>query len=470
MNHLSIRWRLTLWYGIVLGIVLTGFGTAVYLIMGRELLAQQDAALSEELAEIVREVERATSWSGLRAELTRQFARHEGYEFQVATPSGEILFQSGRLGSVALPVQTLPAGFAQESHSLEALGKWRIQSRSAPGPDGRLIVQAAATLEPIETQMERLLAVLCLAGPLALAGAVAGGYLLARAALAPVDRMAAAADEITVSSLHRRLEVPHAGDELGRLGRTLNGMIARIERSFNDIQRFTADAAHELRTPLSVMRTEAEVALRSSRSPTEYRDVLQNMLEEIELLTRHAEQLLFLSRLDAGDVSQPQELLSFARVARDVAEEMRVVAQEKNLTLDLGRLENCAVRGNELQLRRLLLNLLDNAIKYTPAGGRVMVHMERSGESLHTIVEDTGIGISADHLPHVFKRFYRVDPARDQTTGGVGLGLAICQAVSQAHGGELRIESQFGRGTTCTLILPRAPAGADSMRSEPALS
>lgn len=462
MNRLSIRWRLTAWYGVVLLAVLLTFSTAVYFIMRRALIGRLDAAVSEELSEMVREAEHATSWAKLRTELARQFSSHEGYEFQVATVGGEVLFRSRGLGGVSLPAPPLVGVSRHQSYALDGLGAWRVQSRQVIGPERPLLVQAAAALQPVESQMSELLAGLLLAGPLALAAALAGGYALARQALAPVDRMAAAADEITATSLNRRLDVPRANDELGRLARTLNGMIARIQRSFDDIQRFTGDAAHELRTPLSVLRTEAEVALRSPRTPEQYREVLSTMLEEIARMTELAEQLLFLCRLDAGRVHQRREPIAMRQLLRDVADSLSAIAETKGIAMDVRGQEGGFVIGNGPQLRRLVLNLFDNALKYTPWGGRITARTECHAGRVHAIVEDTGIGIAAEHLPRVRERFYRADPSRDHDFEGTGLGLSICQAIAAAHGGELRIESDAGRGTKCSLVMTEFTAAKAS--------
>jgi heavy metal sensor kinase len=292
---------------------------------------------------------------------------------------------------------------------------------------------------------------------LALASALGGGYVLACRALAPVDRMAADADQITANRLDRRLDIPNPNDELGRLGATLNGMIGRLERSFEEIRRFTADAAHELRTPLTVMRNVAEVALRSPRPPEQYCRVLGDMLEEVERLTRLAEQLLFLCREDAGLVPLSATMMRLDDLLREAVEHMGVVAEAKGLTLECPHLAVCPLRGDADRLRRLLFNLLDNAIKFTPPGGMVTVTLERSDSEARVIVEDAGVGIPPEHLPHVFERFYRVDPARNGEVEGTGLGLAIARSVAEAHGGSIEMESTVGVGTRAILTLPAGP-------------
>src|SRR5208282_4654199 len=219
------------------------------------------------------------------------------------------------------------------------------------------------------------------------------------------------------TQLDRRLHEPNPDDELGRLARTLNGMIARLERSFEEVRRFTADAAHELRTPLAILRNEAEVALRIPRESEQYRDCLENMLEEIDHLSRLSEVLLFLFRADAGLGAHTGDVLSLDRIVREVADDIRVVAAEQNQELMVDASSPC--------------NLLDNAIKFTPAGGSIGIRVERQKGQARVIVSDAGIGIAPEHLPRIFDRFYRVDSARSRRTGGNGLGLSICKSIAE---------------------------------------
>jgi heavy metal sensor kinase len=464
MGRLSIRWRLTLWYGAVLAAVLAVFGASVYLMMRHTLLARTGTGMGMESAEVAEEVARSRDRATLGTWLERRFARHPGYDIQVSTPGGEALFRSERIKREGLPKATDPPvdGRPTFENFTGRAGHTRLLSRIVPGPGGPLTLQVAAPLAADDHESGELLTVMLLAGPLALASALGGGYLLARRALAPVDRMAAEAAQITANRLDRRLELPNPDDELGRLGATLNGMISRLERSFEETRRFTADAAHELRTPLAVMRNAAEVALRSPREPEHYRRVLGDVLEEVERLTRLTEQLLFLCREDAGLIPRVMTEVRLDDLARDAASHMGVVAEAKGLTLDRVGLAPCLVRADADQIRRLLFNLLDNAIKFTPAGGTVRVGLERSDRHALLTVADTGAGIPAEHIPHVFERFYRADPARGQEGEGTGLGLAICRSVAEAFGGHLRVESAVGQGTRMTFVMPALAEAADA--------
>ena len=348
MKRLSIRWSLTLWYGLVLTAILVGFSGTVYMLMRHHLLALTDAALVEELADISADVLRCEGPDEFSRELGPRYASHDGYEFQVSTQKGIVLFRSDGLGPRGLPIpvsapRTPPA---RTNLTLVGLGPMRLARRMVSSRAGPLIVQVVVSLAPNERALKELLVVLLLTVPPVVAGALGGGYLLARKALAPVDRMAATAKEITSTRLDRRLNVPNSNDELGRLANTFNDMIARSQRSFDEIRRFTADAAHELRTPLASMRTDAEVALRTPRSPENDERVLESMLEEIDRLTRLVTQLLFLCREDAGLPLGPRLLVRLDEIVLDATNHMQVLAKEKGLVLE------CAELPTMLGIRR----------------------------------------------------------------------------------------------------------------------
>jgi two-component system, OmpR family, heavy metal sensor histidine kinase CusS len=454
MKRLSIRWRLTLWYGVVLSAIIVSSDVSIYFLLRHYLLVLTDAALREEMTELANEVGRAKKLGDLPVELGIRFASHEGYEFQVKTLGGENVFRSDGLDGGGLPLLK-PSSPIPTYETLDAgtVGHSRLASRSARGPTGSFVVQAAVSLAPNDRALRELLGVLLTTGPLALACALGGGYLLARKALAPVDHMAAIAAEITASRLNRRLEATNPDDELGRLAKTLNDMIERLERSFDEVRRFTADAAHELRTPLSMMRTTAEVALRAPRSPEQDGRVLEDLLEEIERLSRLVSQLLFLCREDVGLKTGPRRAVQLDEIVSEVVGHMQVMAQDKAVTLEVDCTRPCVVLGDQDRLRQLLFNLLDNAIKYTSPGGLVSVRDTSSNGRVEIVVADTGVGIPPEHLSHVFDRFYRVDPARG-AEGGTGLGLSICRSITDAHQGRIQIESPVGQGTAVTLSLP----------------
>ncbi len=464
MNELKIRWKLTLWYGCVLAVVLTVFGTVVFVMMRHHLMQRIDQGLHEELADVLSEVGRAKTPESLKEWLNRRFAAHAGFDFQITRPSGERFFFNLRLADKAWP---LPPQDADSSVSvfqtipIEEDNDWRIVHVRVQGPDGPLTVQVGRSLAAYEHELNELLMTFLLAGPLTLLAAISGGYFLACRVLRPVQEMTQAAKTITADRLNARIAVDNPHDELGELGETLNQMIEGLERSFTEMRRFTADAAHELRTPLAIIRSEAEIALRLPRSSEEYRDVLENLLEDTNRLTILANQLLFLSRQDARIGSQATQSVCLDVLLLDVVDNMRVMAHEKDMTLELSHNPPCELITDPRLLRRVFVNLLDNAIKYTDPAGGVVVSSEVATDEVMIRIRDSGVGIASEHLTHLFERFYRVDAARSGEGNGAGLGLAICHSIVRSYGGTMGVESTMGQGSEFTVRLPRnVPIGA----------
>ena len=455
MAAVSIRWRLTLWYGTVLALLLSGFGTVVYWMMHEYIMLQADAEATEELAEFHRELRNAPNLEALRAQLPSFFSVHREYAFELRTSAGQRLIASEEDEPLALavdrPHQSQDIHF--ETRALNDRGRYRIGTRVAQGPDGTLQMAIAIPLEPYERLLIQFLSVLFTAGPALLLGAVAGGYFLARRALAPVDELRATAERITAEHLSERIDVPNPHDELGRLAGTFNGMLERLDRSFQELRRFTADAAHELRTPLAVLRSGLEIAVRTDRSPQRYREILRSAIEDVERLCGLSERLLLLAREDAG-LATARRPIRLDVLLRDIVEQMRSPAETKGLTLCIGELDAMTVSGDPDGLRQLWMNLLDNAIKYTPSGGRILIRAEHFNGHVRLVVADSGIGIPPNDVPHVFDRFYRVDPSRNGGSGGAGLGLAICKAIVASHQGQIEIVSTPGQGTRVSVSLP----------------
>jgi heavy metal sensor kinase len=455
MRKLTIGWRLTLWYSGILAASLVAFGGVVYVTFGRNLLGEIDRALAEELAEIAVVVRQAPDGVPLEARLESNFGRHEFYEIQVVDTAGVVRFRTPGLVGQLLPAPAVPSTDQQTANAvLTGVGEFRVASRLVAGQPGEFIIQAADSLELYRRELRGLLAVLVGTVPIILGGALAGGYWLSRRALAPVDRLTVAALDISAARLDRRVSVLNPDDELGRLARAFNGMIERLERSFDEIRRFTADAAHELRTPLAVLRNEAEVTLRADRPPEQYRQVLENQLEEIGRLTRLAEELLFLCREDAGLERAVRQPVRIDQILEQLVGQLQTAAQARELTLALDDIPACVVSSDPDRLRRLFFNLLDNALKYTLPNGTVRISGAPRRDRIEVVVSDSGVGIPAEHLPRVCERFYRVDPSRSRAIDGAGLGLAICRAIVEAHGGKLQIESAPGAGTRVTVSLP----------------
>jgi two-component system heavy metal sensor histidine kinase CusS len=455
MNSLPIRWRLTAWYSSILAIILLLFGGAVYYLMAYHLLERLDRELATELNGIDEELEESSTTAGLQARLHRRFGHYEHWLFDIRDVGGSDPLFTRQLSTSPFP-DPKPADrsrqISYQTHKTADGDRYRIASREISGSHGPILARVAGSLSPDEHELNELLASLLVAGPLALAAAIVGGYVLARRALAPIDQMTRLARDITVGRLNRRIDILNRQDELGRLAGTLNDMIGRLETSFADMQQFTADAAHELRTPITIMRSEAEVTLRAPRTAEEYRKSLESLLEEFERLTTLADQLLYLCREDAGTDRLGRANVQLDHLAADVAEHVRALAEEKGITLDASGLRECHVEGDADALRRLLFNLLENAVKYTQKDGKVTLELNSHNGHAEIVVSDTGVGIPAEHLPHIFKRFFRADAARQGD--GTGLGLAISRAIVESHSGQIEIESAVGTGTRVRITLP----------------
>jgi signal transduction histidine kinase len=296
--------------------------------------------------------------------------------------------------------------------------------------------------------------------PFVLMASVGAAYVIAGTAVAPLDRVINEVEAITDGrSLHRRLAVDGSGDELARLNATLNAMLGRLETSFGALRRFTADASHELRTPLTVLRADVERAMTASVPPTEQLVALEEALHETTRMADLVDSLLTLARADEGRFDLHRMPLDVEPLVHDVFETAVILGEEAGLHVNLTASEPAIVLGDLTRMRQLFLNLVTNAIKYTPRGGEVELRLSRRGYDAAFAVRDTGIGIAAADLPYVFERFWRADRARSRAAerGGSGLGLAISQYIAQAHGGQLTVQSRLGRGSTFTVLIPLAP-------------
>jgi len=283
---------------------------------------------------------------------------------------------------------------------------------------------------------------------------------MSRHALAPVEAIARTASDIEAQNLSERLPLRGTGDELDQLSATLNAMLARLEDSFRHITQFTADASHELRTPLTVMKGETELALRRPREAADYTIVLESNLEEIDRMTRIVDELLFLSRADMGEVKMERLPVKLESLLEDIHRQASLLGQERDVQVVLGLTAPAVVLGDELRLRELFLNLVDNAVKYSRPGGSVDISLLTESDQAKVIVADQGIGISREDQKRIFDRFYRADDARAHTKKGTGLGLAICAWIVESHHGRIEVQSELHKGSTFTVTLPLASASA----------
>ena len=465
MSALSIRTRLTLWYSGLLLVILAAIGALSYSWLRRTVHQDLDASLLT-VARAIRDTGAPDRPEREVEALLREMLGPELYDkfFRLLDPEGRPHPSGSPPRGDALPL-------SGPARARAVRGESTLETVAGPGAeplrvftmpivrDGRVadIVQVGTSVRRAEAVLDRYLQTLLVLIPLGVGLAALGGAVIARIALRPVDEMTRTARRITAEDLSRRVERPGTGDEMERLALTLNGMLARLEAAFTQTRRFAADAAHELRTPLAALRGGIEVALRAERTPEEYRRVLASSLEEVERLIRLAEDLLLLSRSSAGpDVTRaPVDLEPLLLDVFDVGARL---GQGAGVSVRTDAMASATVRGDATALRRALLNLIENAIKYTPPGGKVELGLT-TGDGLAVItVSDTGIGLDPADADRIFEPFVRLDAARARDTGGAGLGLAIARSIAVAHGGTLTVESRPGAGSRFVLRLPLAPA------------
>jgi heavy metal sensor kinase len=463
MRKLSIGWRLTLWYVVIFALAQLVFGVGMWVLLRHYLYDLADDDLESQVEDLQQffATQKTDSLVGLQSEFATSYADHAGDYLQVYAGDGNWAYQSkfmkAHLLAPAEPTQTALPVF--EDRWLDgiplrfAVQKFDLNGRSYAVQTGVPIADLLDTLAMFRLYLLGF-------APLLLAGAATGGYWLSRRALAPVDAIVETARQIGGANLGSRLEQLDTGDELQRLSDTLNQMLDRIETAFRRVTEFTADASHELRTPISLIRTEAELVLRRSRGEAQYQEALQHILREAERTTGLIEELLVLARADSGRESLKMQLVNVCDLLGRVAESWRRVATMSNreFRANLGTTE-VLLMADENALRRVSDILLDNAFKYTSAGGIVELVLERKGDAVLIAVRDSGVGLGAEEQPKIFERFYRVDKARNRETLGAGLGLSIAQWIVQQHGGLIRVESELGHGATFTVELPASKAG-----------
>ena len=340
-----------------------------------------------------------------------------------------------------------------------------IYAMSFTTPDGsRFLVESGTPYRQIQLVLHGLLLTLAIYTPLLVFLAIAGGYWLMRRSLQPIDEITVRAEGITSTNLSERLPVIRTGDELEHLSAALNRMITRLDEAFQHINRFSADASHELRTPLTILQLELEGIVSNHALTASLADQIGSALEETNRMSRIVESLLTISRLDAGETKLDRLPLDFGALVRSTSSEMKIIAQEKSIALRTHTENGVWVRGDRTRLQQIVVNLIDNAIKYTPEGGLVEVRSRGESGAAVLEVEDNGVGIPPHAIPHVFERFYRVDKARSRASGGSGLGLSIVKAICAAHNGEIHVSSVEGRGSCFQVRLPldSVPKSADS--------
>ncbi len=468
MKQLGLRTRLTLIFSLV-------FAGILILIIGgsyRILKFRLDENLRQELRERV---------AGLRGYLHFQNGKPQ-FEYDANDPDEAFFVESSTHYYQIFNAAT--GELVDQSHDLDlldvdiipenkrALGSGNVFSDAESGPirlqfynelihapDGKsYFLQVGVRRDFVDATLSQLLFIATFAVLAGLTVASIACWWMAGRALQPVNVLTQAAKEIGISDLDRRLPLRGTGDELDRLSATFNDMFARLAKAIGEMKQFTASIPHELRTPLTALRGEAEVMLLKPHPVQEYRRLLASHLEEYDRLTRLINRLLTLARAEAGEIPIHTESIDLAQLTRYLVEQLETVASAKEVSLSVDANEPVQITADHDWIETAILDLLDNAIKYTPPGGRVFALAANRGSERVLEIHDTGIGIPENALPHIFDRFYRVDPSRDGGNEGAGLGLSLVQWIVKQHHGRIEVESEPGKGSCFTILLPSSPA------------
>lgn len=457
MNPRSLRFRMTAWYAGLLASTLLLVGASVYVGLQRyldwtlkkSLMTDCQTIGTELLGQISKQPE---GW--LAGDINEDYAPEVNGRFLRITQEGAgVVYVSGVPKSGAFDPAHVPFPLDGEKNGLRKVQlrhghKLLVEAMSFTTPDGgRFVVESGSPYDQVDVVLHGLLLIFAVYVPFVLSLAVGGGYWLMRRSLEPIDDITRRAEGITSSNLSERLPVIKTGDELERLSTALNRMIARLEGAFEHINRFSADASHELRTPLTILQLELEGMVQNQRANPALTDQIGSALEEAQRMSRIVENLLTISRMDAGEVKMDKAPLDLGELASATADAMRLIAEEKAIDLRIHVARDVWVEGDRTRVQQVMVNLIDNAIKYTLEKGVVEVGVRREGATAVLEVMDNGAGIPADALPHVFERFYRADKARSRASGGAGLGLSIVKAVCAAHGAEIKVTSEEGHGS-----------------------
>lgn len=466
---MSIRLRLTLWYVGLLALLLIVFGVALYATVAFTSYQEVDRQLQQRANDIQASLSTVLTLQEDPWEVFRRggvylpnadvFATADIF-VQLSTIDGTIFSRSENLGNQQLVIpqdqlervkrgETIPSDFVVNGTRLRAYVA-PIATRS-----GQVVgfIQLAQSLRTVDSTLRGLATLIIISIAAGLATATIGGWFIAGNILEPIDRVTMTAQKITrARDLGRRIDVPNTIDEVGRLALTFNEMLARIEELFRAQQRFVADVSHELRSPLTAVRGNLDLLKRgAAEDPVERAQMIEAMDSETARMSRLVSDLLLLARQDAGiPISkQPVELDT---LLLEVYRQAQLTA--RGIRITLGAEDQAMIVGDRDRLKQVLLNLVDNAIKYTPPGGEVILGLTKDDTWVKISVRDTGIGIAPDHIPNLFDRFYRIDKARSRDAGGTGLGLAIANSVVDAHNGKIEVESELGKGSTFTVWLP----------------
>ncbi len=470
----SIRFILTLWYSVILLIAFVLFGSSVYIYLKhlQETSLQED--LLEEVDWIARivDVERTrvsdlAALEELSSDVERRITEHfvfnpRNYIVMLTTSGGNVLYESDNRQNRDLIGENILAGATLVYTVRDSDG---TVMRVAARRDAPFVIQVAYTANVMRAVLEHLLSIFAVLAPVVLFVAVSGGWLMAGIMLRPIRDISMRAKDITASNLSGRIVTRSTDDELGELISTINGMISRLEMSFRNIREFSLSIAHELKTPLTILKGESELALTKSLTSREAQRLAATYLEESSRLSRIVDDLLTLAKVEAGQMTLHEEPVRLHELVDGIYEDALILAADRRISVTLDRNDQGMVSGDPVRLRQLLRALISNAVRYTDPGGWVRIRNERSENAVSVSVEDSGLGIPAESLDKIFDRFYRVDEARSRAQGGSGLGLSIAKWIAEAHHGSISVQSTPGKGSCFTVHLTfHSPETISSIR------
>jgi heavy metal sensor kinase len=458
----SLKTRIAVWYISLSTLILVCFGVALYLIISHSMLQERRALITQDLAR-VQKVSQRYGNRGLD-EMLEEAEEHiplkpEDEFVQIFTFDGSTVATSPNLREQRLPFRPQLATATEQSYETisTSTGSTALLGGTTIDVQGQqYLVMVAASLSNVRSIQRRLLGTLSLAVPIAIFLAFVGGAVLANRAIEPLNRMTTMAHRISADHLGERIELTRGDVELRHLADAFNQMLQRLDQSFKKIRQFTADASHELRTPVAILMGETDLAVNDLLSYEECKAALKSRREELQRMSQIVDDLLALSQIEYGEKPLQVKPLDFSDLVIEVCEQQRNQAKAKGVTLELTETVPVQIEGDSSRLRQMVRNLLDNAIKYTPTGGRVSVELDQpTGTAFRLRISDTGLGIPVSAQLYIFDRFYRVDQARTREEGGSGLGLSIVKQIIEAHGGSVSVKSDVGVGTMMTLTMPK---------------
>ena len=455
----NVRLRLTVWYVAAMVVVLAVYAAAIYAFVSRSVSESLDQRLRADFFWAAATVDEGPDGMIISTPQVDLLLEEEPWVEVWSADGNDLLAGNAEARRRPIPgAQELAAAARDRTATFDVAGvPMRVLSRRSYIGQRAVVVQVGRSELPMWEQLQELLLVLLLGLPLAVGVAGLGGYVLARRALAPIEQMTERAQTITAERLSDRLPVKHPDDEMGRLASVFNETLARLEASFAQMRQFTADVSHELRTPLTSIRSVGEVGLRGQRDEHAYRGIIESMLEEVDRLTHLVDRLLTLSRAETGQAPLSREVVQLQALAEEVAQHLSVLAEEKQQQIVVERRAAPDALADKQVLRHALINLVDNAIKFTPRGGGVRIRISETPSLAIFDVIDTGPGIPEAARPHIFDRFYRADERAG--VRGSGLGLSIAKGAVEANGGRLTLEASGPSGSTFRITMPRvAPA------------